>query len=512
MRFAAVGSAKRASPREKSVLKMSGITKRYGQAIVLDSVDLAVEAGEVMALMGENGAGKSTLVKILAGIETAESGTIEIAGQAAPIGSPQQSRAAGVSYVAQELSIIQSMSVAENVLLGDAGTVFRSPAQLARKAAPYLAQVGLGHIEPLDLCERLSVAEQQLVEIARLLSRKARIAILDEPTAALSDAEIARVKEAVRTLSREGCAVIYVTHRMPEVFDMTHRVTVLRNGRSFPSLATKDLSVDMLIEHMLGRRLENMFPPRAASLGAIVLTLDNCLAPGLNAPVSLAVRQGEIVGLSGQLGSGANSVLRAAAGILPLHSGRMELGARDYAPRRVADSIKARVAYCSDDRKRDGVFAVRGVPENLSAPALGAISRFSFLSRRREREHTAHIGARFGIDKGVFSRLAGNLSGGNQQKVALGKWIGVRPRLLLVEEPTRGVDVGARAEIYRHLRKLADEGLCVIFASSDTQEVLGLADTIATFFHGELVRVLNAGEASAQDITRDVTRAAAQAA
>ena len=490
------------------MLTMTNIVKSYGPTQVLEGVSLAVGAGQVMALMGENGAGKSTLVKILAGIEPLDDGTIEIDGRPVSIRSPAQARAAGVGYVAQELSIIDSLSVAENVFLGDASIgIMRSVAKLAALAKPYLARVGLEHIDPMALAEEYSVAERQLVEIARLLSRKARIAILDEPTAALSETEIVRVKAAVRALAAEGCAVIYVTHRMPEVFDLTHRVTVLRNGKSFAAMDTATLSIDTLIEAMLGRQLGKMFPSRAASLGGEALRLDACLAQGLKAPISLSVRRGEILALAGQVGSGASTILRLLAGVTPIVSGKAYLEGEAYAPDSIADSIASKVVYCSDDRKRDGIFAVRSVPENLTAPALGAISRYQLLSPRLEKGHIRSIAAKFGLEERYFGRLAGNLSGGNQQKVALGKWIGLNPKVLLVEEPTRGVDVGARAEIYRHLRQLADDGLSIIFASSDTQEVLGLADRIATFFHGQLVQIVDADAATPESLTRDVTRA-----
>lgn len=491
-----------------AMLNMTDIVKRYGPTLVLDEVSLAVEAGQVMALMGENGAGKSTLVKILAGIEPSDGGTITISGKPVTIRSPEQARTAGVGYVAQELSIIDSLSVAENVFLGDTSIgIMRSASRLADMARPYLARVGLDHVDPFALAEDYSVAERQLMEIARLLSRKARIAILDEPTAALSESEIVRVKAAVRAIAADGCAVIYVTHRMPEVFALTNRVTVLRNGKSFPALETATLSIDTLIEAMLGRQLGKMFPPRAANLGAESLSLKNCMASGLKAPVSISVRRGEILALAGQVDSGASTILRLLAGVTPIVSGEVLLEGKPYAPKNIADGIASKVVYCSDDRKRDGIFAVRSVPENLSAPALGAVTRFQLLSRGLERSHIRSIASKFGLDERYFNRLAGNLSGGNQQKVALGKWIGLNPKILLVEEPTRGVDVGARAEIYRHLRQLADDGLSIIFASSDTQEVLGLSDRIATFFHGQLVQVGDAEAATAESLTRDVTRA-----
>ncbi len=488
------------------MLRMSNISKRYGSTVALDAVDFSVDRGEVVALLGENGAGKSTLVKVLAGLEVPDAGTIEIDGRRQELGSSARARAAGIAYVAQELSIIDDLTVAENVFLGDPGAGWiRSPARLARKAQPLLERLGLGTIDLLQPAGELSVAERQLVEIARLLSRQSRIAILDEPTAALADVDIARVENAVSALAAHGCAVIYVTHRLGEVFRLSQRVSILRNGKSFPALATTDITVDQLIERMLGRKLDQMFPPRATVTGDIALSLTDCLADGLKAPVSLTLKRGEILGFAGQVGSGAGTVVRMMAGVEPLRGGQMKLGGASYAPGSIRAAVARGVAYCSDDRKRDGIFAGRAIVENLTSTSLVRVSPFGLLSRARERDLATSIAGRFEIDAGRLSRLAGGLSGGNQQKVALGKWLGVEPQILLVEEPTRGVDVGARAEIYRHLRVLAERGLAVVFASSDTQEVHGLADRIATFFHGRLVRVDDAVTMSLEDITRDVT-------
>ena len=488
------------------MLKMSQIAKRYGAAVALESADLDVARGQVMALLGENGAGKSTLMKILAGLEAPDSGTIEIDGQTRRLDSPGRARAAGVGYVAQELSIVEQMSVAENVFLGDSsvGRV-RTPGYLAKQARPYLELMGLSHVDPMALAGSLSVGERQLVEIARLVSRKARIAILDEPTAALADAEIRKVEIAVKALAAEGCAVIYVTHRLREVFQLCDRVTVLRNARSFPAVDTQTINVAQLIEKMLGRRLDQMFPERSASFGEVLLSLRNCLSEGLLSPVSLTIRRGEIVALAGQVGSGANAVLRMISGLTPLDSGTMFLDGARYSPASLRDAISKGVAFCSDDRKRDGIFAGRGVVENLSAPSLPRVSPLGWINGVLERRFAEDIAERFELDKRSLARATGNLSGGNQQKVALGKWVGIEPRTLLVGEPTRGVDVGARAEIYRQLRKLANDGVAIIFVSSDTQEVIGLADRVATFYRGRMVRLLDAGQATPETVATDVT-------
>jgi ABC-type sugar transport system ATPase subunit len=309
----------------------------------------------------------------------------------------------------------------------------------------------------------------------------------------------------VRTLAREGRSIIYVTHRLGEVFEIADRVTIFRNGQSFDPVEVKNLNIDELIEHLLGRRLDQMFPERGKSHGAAALSIRQLVAPGLASPVSLELRAGEIVGLAGQLGSGANSIVRAIAGVIPHTGGAIALGGQPINPHNMREAIALGIAYCSDDRKRDGIFGVRRLIENLSAPSIGRITVGGLLSRRREEELAGRLATFFEIAVSRLGSQAGKLSGGNQQKVALGKWLGIEPKILLVEEPTRGVDVGARAEIYRHLRTLAEQGLAILFVSSDNQEVLGLADTVATFFRGRMVRVAPAADLRPEALLRDVT-------
>ncbi len=295
-----------------------------------------------------------------------------------------------------------------------------------------------------------------------------------------------------------------MTHRLGEVFELARRVTVIRNGRSFDAVETRSLDVERLIEMMLGRRLDQMFPARAESPGDVVLAVENCLCPGLSAPVSFTVRRGEMLGLAGQSAAAPTPSSKRSPS-RAIQQGRIVFQGRPFTPRTIRESIAAGIAYCSDDRKRDGVFAVRNLVENLTAPTLRAISRGGLIDRAAEGAHARTIAQQFDVDVNRLDRLAGHLSGGNQQKVALGKWIGLAPSLLLVEEPTRGVDVGARAEIYRHLRAQTERGLAVLFASSDTHEVLGLSDRIGTFFHGRLVGLAPAQTMTAESVTRAVT-------
>ena len=485
---------------------MRGVSKRYGSVRALESVDFELRPGEIMALLGENGAGKSTLVKILAGLVDPDEGTISIDGAPATLYPSARSQAAGVAVVHQEYSSVPTMTVAENLVLGQAGvSPVWLPGSLNRRARTLLGQVGLGDLDPRTPVERLTVAEVQLVEIARLLVRDARILIFDEPTAALTDREIDRVLEVIRGLAAEGRSVVYVTHRLAEVFRLTDRVTVFRNGRSLPAESTAELDVDAVISRMLGRELGTMFPPRDTLAEQPLLEVDGLLAPGLDAPVSFVARRGEIVGLTGQLGSGASEVVQAIAGQIPRSAGRIVVDGEEITSGRHDVIVRHGIGYCSPDRKRDGIFANRSIRENISSPWLRSVAGpGGWVARTQERDRAKEIAERFAIDTRRMASPVGTLSGGNQQKVAVGKWLGTGPRVLLLEEPTRGVDVGARAEIYGALRRLCAAGLAIVIVSSDTAEVLGLCDTIATFYRGRLTSVAPHDERSEEDLAREV--------
>jgi ABC-type sugar transport system ATPase subunit len=482
-----------------------GLSKRYGNVQALAEVDFELRAGEVMALLGENGAGKSTLVKVLSGLVEPDAGTIEIEGQPVELFPSARSQAAGVAVVHQEYSSVPTLTVAENLVLGQTGVpALWIPRRLKARARDLLGAVGLDHLDPATPVDQLSVAEMQLLEIARLLVRDARILIFDEPTAALADREIERVLSVIKRLAGEGRSVIYVTHRLPEVFRLADRVTVFRNGQSLPPRPTSELDVDAVITMMLGRDLETMYPPRAMPKGKPLLAVEGLTAPGVAEPISFDVRPGEIVGLTGQLGSGASAVVRALAGMLPAHAGRVRLDDQPLSLRSRAAMLRSGIAYCSDDRKRDGIFAERPIRENLSSPWVRSIARGGWISARREADKAGGIANRFAIDVKRLASEVGTLSGGNQQKVAVGKWLGAEPRIMLLEEPTRGVDIGARAEIYQRLRDLCAAGLGIVVASSDTAEIFGLSDTIGTFYRGRLTGFRSYAEWTEDALVREV--------
>jgi ABC-type sugar transport system ATPase subunit len=497
------------SPEETVVpaVRMTGVSHSFGHVQALRGVDFEVAPGEIMALLGENGAGKSTLVKVLAGLLKADAADVEVEGEPTRLGSPRNARAAGIALAAQELSVIGSLSAAENIFLGSVPfSGPRSVRRMAKAARPFLDAVGLEDLDPRTPVEKISVAERQLVEIARLLAGEAKIFILDEPTAALSDREIERVKRTIRGLADRGLSVVYVTHRLGEVFEIANRVTILRNGESTPPRPISSVNMDSLIEAMIGRPLEDMFPARAKELGDVALTVDGMVAPGLAHPISLDVRAGEIVGLAGLLGSGASTVIRGIAGAQSIEGGEVKVGDEPLPPAHSFDSaIHHGISYCSADRKYDGVFANLAIYANLSAPALGRVSRYGWMQMRGEQALAKGVAERFAIDPTRLPEAAGTLSGGNQQKVALGKWLATQPKVLLVEEPTRGVDVGARAEIYGYMRTLADEGLAIVFASTDLDEVLGLSDTVVTLYRGEIVAKMSAEGLSQRKLLADIT-------
>jgi ABC-type sugar transport system ATPase subunit len=487
-------------------LSVRGLSKRYGSVQALAEVNFELRPGEVMALLGENGAGKSTLVKVISGLVQPDSGSIEIDGRPVDLYPSARSQAAGVAVVHQEYSSVPTLTVAENLVLGQAGQpALWLPGRLNRRARELLAAVGLDHIDPRIPVERLSVAEMQLLEIARLLVRDSRILIFDEPTAALADREIERVLSVITRLAAEGRSIIYVTHRLPEVFRIAHRVTVFRNGRSLSARPTSELTVDSVIGMMLGRDLETMFPARGAIGSGVLLEVRGLLAPGLTAPVDFNVRPGEILGLTGQLGSGTSAVMQALAGMTPPTAGRALLAGEELALRSRAATLRGGVAYCSADRKHDGIFAERSIRENLSSPWIRTVAGSSgWISSKGEAEKAREIASRFAIDVKRLGSFVGTLSGGNQQKVAVGKWLGASPRIMLLEEPTRGVDIGARAEIYQRLRDLCAAGMGIVVASSDTAEILGLSDTIATFYRGRLTAIRPQAEWSEDALVREV--------
>jgi ribose transport system ATP-binding protein len=489
------------------LLELKSIKRSFGAIDALRGVDFEINAGEVMGLVGENGAGKSTLVKIISGFDAGYTGEYLLKGKPVEFNNAVGAERAGIAIAQQELSLIPTMSVAENIfLVGHNVPLFATKRSLAKKAKAFLEEVGLDDIDPSKGVDRLSVGEQHLVEVARLIAHDPSVLILDEPTAALGESDSIRILDMVKRLAANGKSIIYVSHRMDEIFKITDRITVLRDGSSQAARPASELDVHSLVSLMLGREMTDMFPQRSPIPPAQPMMQVMDLWPdGLLDPVSFDIKPGEILGLAGQLGSGSGEVLGAIAGARKTRGGQLQMDGRTFLPKSPREAIAAGIGYCSEDRKHDGLFLGRPIIENISSPSLGAISTAGFLSHRRERDLATDIAQKFTIDQSRMNAEAGVLSGGNQQKVALGKWLSIEPRIILVNEPTRGVDVGARAEIYRKLRELADAGAAIVLASTDIQEITNLPDRVLTFYRGMLIGEIAQDELSAATILKQIT-------
>ncbi|MGW6775126.1 sugar ABC transporter ATP-binding protein [Streptomyces sp. NPDC055037] len=474
------------------MLTMQGVSKSFLGVRVLHDVELDLERGEVHALVGENGAGKSTLMKILAGEHTPDTGTITIDGTAHTFTHPAQAQAAGIGIIHQEFALLPHRTVAENVFLGREpvrrGLVDRGA--MERRTGELLAGIDETGITPRTLVRDLSVARQQTVEIAKALASDVRVLVMDEPTAPLADHESALLAALVRRLAARGLGVLYISHRLPEVFDLSQRVTVLKDGRRVTTVRTAETTTDEVVRAMVGRELTDYYPPRARpeEIGAERLTVTG----GGNARIhdmNLTLRAGEVVGVAGLQGSGRTSLARALFGAAPFTTGGMTVGGRPLRPRRPRQAIRAGIALVTEDRKTEGLALHQSVRDNALLVTRAVSPRGGPPTGR---EITALL-ERVRLQARGEDQRTLYLSGGNQQKVVIAKWLAARPQVLLFDEPTRGVDVGAKAAIHTLVRELAREGLAVLIISSELPELIGMSDRILVMSEGRLVGELPAG-------------------
>ncbi|HEY7967499.1 MAG TPA: sugar ABC transporter ATP-binding protein [Solirubrobacteraceae bacterium] len=491
-------------------VEVEGLTKSYGAIQALRDVSLSIPAGEVHGVCGHNGAGKSTLVKCLVGLTRPDSGVIRVDGQAVHLHGPQDAQSHGIAIVDQELSLVPALSVEDNIFLGGIDVPMRHHrSALRRRARDLLDSLGLSHVPLNAPVERLLIGERQLVEVARLLARDARLLILDEPTATLSTTEIERVFAAVRELVAQGRSVIFVSHRLGEVFEICHRVTVFRDGERVATHAIGELDRPALVKLMLGEMegAPSVTPIEDHhSARTVAMRIGHLNVPGRVRDFSLTVHRGEIVGLAGQVGSGASEVLRALGGLIPGATGACEVAGRPARLRRPMAAVEAGVLYVPSDRQGEGLFLHKPVEQNLTVIRLRWISRFGLLLGRRSRALATELAARVDVARDRLGAPAAELSGGNQQKVLLGRVLARSgTAVLALDEPTRGVDVGGRGDIHRLIRDETRTGIAVIFSSTELDEVLDLADTVVTMFEGSIVSIVPRAQANSASVLEDMT-------
>ncbi|BDY31052.1 Ribose import ATP-binding protein RbsA [Mycolicibacterium mageritense] len=472
-------------------LEVLDVSKRYPGVRALNGLHLALQPGEVRALLGKNGAGKSTLVRILSGAERPDEGTVRIDGARVAITSPARARELGIATVHQELSLIPELSVAENLLVGRWRAVagvgpLLSPAAMVAHAHEQLAAVGLV-IDPRAKVKSLSIATQQSVEIARAVSLGSRVLILDEPTSSLPAAEVEILLKLIRRLAQSGISVIYVSHRMDEIPLIADSVTVMRDGQLVETRSIGAAGTGDIVRMMTGGAGHARRPAATKRSEEVVLAVHGLRSGDRVNGVDLVLHQGEVLGIAGLLGAGRTEILRCLFGLDPVTGGRMALGGRPYAPRSPQDAIRAGVGFTPEDRKRDGVVLGMSVSGNLVLAVLRRLARRGWLSRRAERELAASSSKRLAVKTPSPHVAVGTLSGGNQQKVILGKWLNARARVLLLDEPTRGIDVEAKDQIYQLIRELAADGVSAVFVSSETEELCQVCDRIVVLRGGRVI-------------------------
>jgi ribose transport system ATP-binding protein len=482
-------------------VRFHGITKRFPGVVALDDVSFDVAAGSVHAICGENGAGKSTLGKILAGIQGADAGEIALHGQPVRFASPRDALAAGVAMVHQELAFCDNLTVAENLCLGALPRRWTLVDRVAlrRQAAAILAEVGATAIDPARSVASLSIAEQQVVQIAAAVGSGARVIVFDEPTSSLGEAEAERLYALIAQLRARGAAVLYVSHRMPEIFRLCDRVTVLRDGKHVDTRPIGETDEAALVQLMIGRRVEQYFPAHAAAAtGEELLRVEGLASPGRFRDVSFAVRRGEVLGLAGLVGAGRSEVAQAIFGLDAAMRGAIFVRGRLTRVRSPRDAMRAGIGLVPEDRKKQGLVLSMVSRENVTLPTLGGLSRLTWIALGRERKVAADYFARLRVRETVMDAAAVELSGGNQQKLVLAKWLAAKSDVLILDEPTRGVDVGAKAELHAWIDRLAADGAAVILISSELPELLALATRILVLRGGRV-----AGELARADATQD---------
>ncbi|MGV8847721.1 sugar ABC transporter ATP-binding protein [Tessaracoccus sp.] len=501
-------------PGQKPIISLRNAVMTFGPVVALADGSIDLHAGEIHALAGENGAGKSTLVKILAGLYHRDAGEFDVEGQPVAFGSVADSRAAGISVIYQEPTLFPDLTVAENIFVGrqPRGRFGMIDHRLMHdNAAAIFESLGVP-IDPARLAEGLSIADQQIIEIAKAISLDARVLIMDEPTAALSGHEVDRLFAVARSLRDKGAALMFISHRMEEIFGLCDRVTVMRDGRYVTTRMIPDTTATQIVRDMVGRDIDQLFPKLDAEVGGPVLEVQDLNRAGIFRNISFTVRAGEIVALAGLVGAGRSEVARAVMGVDPIDSGTVTMLGTCLKPGNPMAAIRAGMGFVPEDRRKQGLVMELSVLRNTALTLRDALSSFGIINARKEAEVAAEWARKLQVKTASPYNSVATLSGGNQQKVVLAKWLATRPRLLIVDEPTRGIDVGTKAEVHRLLSQLAVDGVAILMISSELPEVLGMADRVLVMCEGAITAEFPRAEATPERVIEAATDHAKAAA
>jgi rhamnose transport system ATP-binding protein len=490
-----------------SALSLTGASKTFGPVIALADGTVDIRPGEIHALVGENGAGKSTLVKILAGVHQPDGGEFLVAGEPVTFRNPADSKAAGISVIYQEPTLFPDLTVAENIFIGRqprnrAGLINR--AEMRRQARELFTRLGVP-IDPDRIAEGLSIADQQIIEIAKAISLDARVLVMDEPTAALSGVEVDRLFGVARSLRDRGAGILFISHRFEEVFALCDRITVMRDGRYISTHDTTDVTVEEIVREMVGRNIDALFPKSDAAIGATVLKVEGLGRAGVFTGIDFEVRAGEIVALAGLVGAGRTEVARAVFGIDKYDAGRVTLSGAPLKPHSPQAAIDAGIGFVPEDRRKQGLVMDLSVAKNATLTLRKSLAKFGLINGRSERRVAEEWSKRLQVKTGSQDYQVSTLSGGNQQKVVIAKWLATNPTLLIVDEPTRGIDVGTKAEVHRLLSDLAGRGIAILMISSELPEVLGMADRVLVMHEGRISAELPREHATAERVMHAAT-------
>jgi rhamnose transport system ATP-binding protein len=488
--------------QSEPIVDLIGVTRQFGAVQALKGVDLHLYPGEVHALVGENGAGKSTLIKILAGVHRPDAGVIKVNGEVVELHNPAQSQNLGIAVIHQEPTLFPDLDVAENIFMG------RHPRnrfgyvdwkEMYSEVEQLLASLDV-QLSIRTPVRGLSVADQQLVEIAKALSLDARVLVMDEPTAALSPHEVEELFVIVKQLRQRGVAILFVSHRLEEINHLADRVTILRDGALVITAPASELSTEDIIRHMVGRELSTLFPKGEAKIGEQILEVRNLTRIGVFRDVAFTLRRGEILGFAGLVGAGRTEVARVLFGIDRADSGAILLDGRAVSIRSSKDAMRYGIAYVPEDRHQHGLVMDFSIASNVTLPILDQISRSGIIDQREEQQIAKSYAERLRVRASGLDQLAAALSGGNQQKVVLSKWLATKPQILILDEPTRGIDIGAKAEVHRIISDLAAQGLAIILISSELPEVLAMSDRVLVMHEGRVTGIFERAEADQEKV------------